>query len=342
MRDSRRATMLFGAAVAALAIGRLTARRGKLDLRGKTVVITGGARGLGLELAREFAKRGARLVLVARDAVTLESAKSELESEGHEVLTVPCDVRDRAQVDAMIAKARERFGGIDVLVNDAGTIDVGPLETMTVDEYRASIDVHFWGPLSTSLAVLPEMRARGSGRIVNVSSIGGLIPVPHLAPYCAGKFALVGLSETMGAELAKDGVYVTTVCPGLMRTGSPRNARFKGQAAKEYAWFRAGDDLPLTSMRATRAARRIVDATERGEPVVVFGAQARLAALAHALFPNLFARAASVAARLLPARGGGDARAVHGYEVSTPPSWLAALGDRAAARNNELRWNPQD
>lgn len=341
LKDDEKGRMwtVLGAVGAGLAFARwAVARRGALDLHGKTVVVTGASRGLGLEIAREFARRGANLVLVARNEVALESARAELAREGHPTHTIHCDVRDPESVERMVALAHARFGHIDVLVNDAGTIEVGPLETMTREDFARSIDTHFWGPLSTSMAVLPEMRARKSGRIVNVASIGGLIPVPHLAPYSASKAALVGLSGAMGAELARDGVYVTTVCPGLMITGSPRNAHFKGQHRKEYAWFSIGDALPFTAMSSTRAARRIVNATVRGEPMVVFGAEARLASLANALFPNLFARTLSLVNRLLPAPGGIGQEMALGSESFSPasPSLLTALDERAARKNNEI------
>src|SRR5205085_11782954 len=129
--------------------------------------------------------------------------------------------------------------------------------------------VHFWAPLHTTLAALPEMRQRRDGRIVNISSIGGKVSVPHLLPYSASKFALTGWSEGLRSELLKDGIYVTTVCPGLMRTGSPRNALFKGKNEAEYAWFSISDALPIVSMSAKRAAQQIVDAAARGAAEVV-------------------------------------------------------------------------
>src|SRR5205823_4029010 len=135
-----------------------------------------------------------------------------------------CDVTHRREVTQFVRATRERFGRIDVLVNNAGTIEVGPMEVMTLDDYDRAMKTHFWGPLYMVLAVLPELRKRREGRIVNVSSIGGKISVPHLLPYCASKFALTGFSQGLRAELAKDGIVVTTVCPGLMRTGSPLNA----------------------------------------------------------------------------------------------------------------------
>src|SRR5204863_2185868 len=160
-------------------------------------------------------------------------------------------------------------GAIDVLVDNAGIIQVGPLETMTQEDFRRAMNTHFWGPLNTTLAVLPEMRRRKTGRIVNISSIGGKISIPHLVPYSASKFALVGLSEGLRAELAKDGISVTTVCPGLMTTGSPRNAFFKGQNQAEYAWFSISDALPGVAMNAEAAARAIIRACKRGDAEIV-------------------------------------------------------------------------
>jgi NAD(P)-dependent dehydrogenase (short-subunit alcohol dehydrogenase family) len=327
---------------AALITAGLLSRRRRYDLHGKTVLVTGGARGLGLVLARTFGARGARVVICARDAATLEIARRDLEARGIEALDVACDVRDEDQVLRLIAAAHARFGRIDVLVNAAGVIDVGPFETMGEVEIERAIGTHVLGPLATIRAVLPEMRARREGRIVNVSSIGGLVPIPHLAPYCAGKHALVGLSRALGTELAADGVVVTTVCPGLVRTGSPRNVRFLGDAEGEYAWFRLGDDAPLTSMRAERVARRIVAATVRGERFVVVGLQAKLAALASALAPNLVDRIAGLVARALPGapRSSAPSAAKYGFELD-PIGPFVELGDAAAVRNNELPWRPQ-
>src|SRR5204862_108983 len=147
----------------------------------------------------------------------------------------------------------------------------------------------FWGPLYATCAVLPQMRARRDGRIVNISSIGGRVGIPHLVPYSASKFALVGLSEGLRAELAKDNIIVTTVCPGLMRTGSPRNATFKGRHRAEYAWFSISDALPVLTMSAERAAQKIVTACKRGDAELVLTIQAKLAAMFHGLFPGLTA-----------------------------------------------------
>src|SRR5207302_995684 len=150
--------------------------------------------------------------------------------------------------ELMVDEVLDRFGRLHVLINNAGVIQVGPMEEMTLADYEDTMQTHFWAPLFTTLSVLPALRRQGEGRIVNISSIGGKIAVPHLLPYSASKFALTGFSEGLRAELLKDGIYVTTVCPGLMRTGSPRNADFKGQHRAEYAWFSISDSLPFFSM----------------------------------------------------------------------------------------------
>lgn len=339
MKERERTALIMAAAGAgALLGGRALFRRWReYDLKDKAVLITGGSRGLGLVLAREFASEGSRVAICARDREELMRAQDELASMGAQVFAFPCDVTDRSQVKELVEVVADRFDGVDVLVNNAGAIQVGPLEVMTLEDFEHAMEVHFWGPLYTTLAVLPQMKRRGSGRIVNISSVGGKIGVPHLVPYSASKFALVGLSEGLRAELMKDGIVVTTVCPGLMRTGSPRNASFKGRHRAEYAWFAISDSLPVTSISAERAARQIVSATKRGQAELVISSQAVLAVKFHALFPEATADALALVNRLLPAPGGIGSRQVKGSESESPlaPSILTALSERAAERNNE-------
>jgi NAD(P)-dependent dehydrogenase (short-subunit alcohol dehydrogenase family) len=333
--DDRQKQLLTAAAGlgAAATLQLLARRRRSFHFRGRTVLITGGSRGLGLVLAREFAAEGARLVICARDREELERAGAELAGGGAEVLAVPCDVTERAQVQDLVAAALERFGQVDVLVNNAGVIQVGPMEAMTLADYEQAMKVHFWGPLYTMLAVLPGMRARRAGRIVNISSIGGKIPFPHLLPYNASKHALVGLSGGMRAELASQGVLVTTVCPGLMRTGSPVNAWFKGQHRAEYAWFTLGDSLPVASISAERAARQIVSACRRGDAELIISLPARLAVVFHGIAPGLTLELLSAVDRLLPEPGGTGTVARTGRESESPLTLSALTGlTRQAAR----------
>ncbi|MBO0860831.1 MAG: SDR family oxidoreductase [Chloracidobacterium sp.] len=342
-KDSLLGLALTGAGLylAARAIRRYTRW---YDLRGKTALITGGSRGLGLALSREFVARGACVAICARDVDELERASSELVRPGRPVLALPCDVANVEEVGRMAEAVREHFGAIDVLVNNAGVIEVGPVETMALADYEEALNINLRGSLHTMLAVIPDMRRRGEGRIVNITSIGAKIAMPHLAPYTMSKFALAGLSKAMRAELAKEGVVVTTVCPGLMRTGSPRNATFKGRHRAEYAWFSIGDSLPLLTVSAEKAARRIVSACQRGESEVIFPLQAKLAAMAEAIAPELVADLMGLLNRLLPAPGGVGSARIKGSESYSyiSPSWLTMLGDSAARRNNEVITNGRD
>jgi NAD(P)-dependent dehydrogenase (short-subunit alcohol dehydrogenase family) len=339
MNGSWRDALKLAAGAGALLAARAVYRRiNEYDLADKTVLITGGSRGLGLVLARGFAGEGARVAICARDPRELERARADLAARGAKVFAFPCDVTDRSQVRELVEVVTRRFDRIDVLVNNAGVIQVGPLESMTLEDFEQAMAVHFWGPLYATLAVLPQMRARRDGRIVNVSSIGGKISVPHLVPYSASKFALAGLSDGLRAELAKDDVMVTSVFPGLMRTGSPRNATFKGQHRAEYAWFAISDSLPVSSVRAERAASQIIKACKRGQAELVITTQARAAVKFRALFPEATADILAVANRLLPGPGGiGRARAKgKESESSLAPSILTTLSEWAARRNNEV------
>ncbi len=211
-----------------LAAGLATALRPRpeWELGGQVAVITGGSRGLGLLLARELGRHGCQLAICARDEAELARARADLESRGMTVHTVRCNVAERAEVERFIAEVVRRFGGIDLLVNNAGTIKVGPVELMTVGDFEDAMRVNFWGMVYPTLSALPIMRAQGGGRIVNITSIGGKVSVPHLLPYNCAKFAAVAFSEGLRAELARDGITVVTVVPGLMRTrGDPLGAR---------------------------------------------------------------------------------------------------------------------
>ena len=316
----------------------LIRRRSKYDLRGKTVLVTGGSRGLGLLLAREFAARGARVAISARDPEELGRAADQLRRISSEILPLEADMTMREEAENAIQKVRQQFGSLEVLVNNAGTITVGPVEVTTIDDYRSSINAHFWGPFFATMAALPEMQRRREGRIVNISSIGGKISVPHLLPYSVGKFALTGFSEGLRSELLKDNIYITTVCPGLMRTGSPRNALFKGNNEAEYTWFSLSDALPLISMSPKRAARQIVTACQRGDAEVVLSLPAKVAVRFHGLAPATTANFLSLVNRMLPPPGGIGTGVRTGKQSfsDVSPSWLTTLNERAAQRNNEV------
>jgi len=320
------------------ALGRALAPT--FSFAGKVVLITGGSRGLGLVLARQVCAEGGRVVLLARDPTELQRAHDELVQAGGDVSIIVCDLLDQAQIEEAIRNVVGHYGGLDVLINNAGIIEVGPLEHMTRGDFEKAMQLHLWAPFTLMWAAIPHLRTRGGGRIVNISSIGGKIAVPHLAAYCASKFALTGLSDSMRAELVRDRIYVTTAAPGMMRTGSHVNAQFKGRHAAEFAWFAAANAMPGISMRVERAAAKILAACRRGQPALTLTVAARGAIAGNALFPNLTAHAMNFTNRLLPGptdSSGNQRRSGAASRSRLTPRWLTYFADRAISRNNERR-----
>jgi NAD(P)-dependent dehydrogenase (short-subunit alcohol dehydrogenase family) len=340
MRDGLRRGLGVVAAGTALALGAAAreaqARDREADLRDAVALITGGSRGLGLALSRELSRQGCRLAICARDETELEAARVELEQSGAEVLAVPCDVADTARVSAMVEAVTRHYGRIDILINNAGIIVVAPVETLTRADFERVMNVNFWGVLNPTLEVLPGMRTRGGGRIVNITSIGGKISVPHLLPYNCAKFAAVGLSEGLRAELADTGISVTTVVPGLMRTGSHLNAEFGGEQGAEYRWFALGASAPYpVAVGADRAARLIVRAAKRGQAECTYPLSAVVAARVNGLLPGATTNALAVVDRFLPqpprqAAGTRPGAAVEA-DIKTPVLRAATILGRAAA-----------
>ena len=298
-------TALVGLTGAALAIARRHNNlQAETNLRGKVILITGGSRGLGFAIAEELAAKGARLVLTARRRDELDRARIRLVATGNikpeDVYIQAADVSVVTEIRHLIAAATEYFGQIDGVVNCAGIILVGPVEGHTLASYRQAMDINFFGALHTTLAVLPQMLARGDGAVVNIASIGGKVAFPHLLPYVASKFAMTGWSQGLRAELTGKGICVTTVFPGVMRTGSHIQARFTGNAAKEYRWFASAASFPGTATDATAAARKVVTALARGTAEISIGLQAIVAARFSNLAPELTSRMLTIANGFLP------------------------------------------
>lgn len=332
------AMKLAGAGLLAYA-GLAIARRSRhVDLAGRVVLITGGSRGLGLCLARQLARLGAKVAICGRDVETLQRAHDELLTITSDAIAFVADVTQPYDIRTLVNGVVDQLGPIDVLINNVGFIQVGPAQAMTEEDYRVSMDEIFWSAYRMTEAVRPAMTKRGRGRVANITSIGGLVPAPHLAPYVAAKHAMVGWSRALHNELARDGIKVTTVVPGLMRTGSPRNAKFKGQAEAEYAWFKISDSLPFTSMSAERAAANIIDAIAYGDAEIQLTLSAKVAGRVQALFPNLSAIAGAMMNRSLPAEGGIGTSSAFGRSVENAAtrSGATALTDAAARANNEV------
>jgi len=334
----------FGLGLASTIADTLSDRtRNKRDwTRGKVVVITGGSRGLGLAMAEEFGRRGALLVLAARNEVQLADARRQLLDRGvvksaDDVLIVAADLRNPEEASRLIDEATRRFGRVDVLINNAGVITVGPVENQTLEQFHEVMESNFYTGLHCTLAVLPQMLQRREGAIANVTSIGGRISVPHLLPYCASKFAAVGFSEGLGMEVRSKGIRITTICPGLMRTGSHRNALFTGDASREYQWFSLAANLPGASASARHAARKIANGIAAGCAEITITPQALIAARFGNLSPEAKRIAMMAMHMALPDPMGGQNTPHRGEEVRERELFPAAtIGSSAAKRYNQV------
>lgn len=307
----------------------------RVDFRDKVVVITGGSRGLGLEMARILAAKGAKLALCARSDEDLDDAAAELRGSGADVLTVAADVTRPEDAGNVVAKTIERFGRIDVLINNAGVMLVGPENVMEIEDYQRVMDANCWSALHMIKAALPHFHAHGGGRIANVSSIGGKVSVPHMLPYSVSKFALTALSEGLATELKKYDIHVTTVVPNLMRTGSPRNITLKGDHEGEYAWFKIADSLPLLSQDARAAASEIIDGIAQGDTEVILTPIARAASVMNGIAPGAFTTIMQWTERFLPQSGDTEPKKGHESESAATTGTITSSTDEAAARNNE-------
>jgi short-subunit dehydrogenase len=320
---SGKAVLSAAAIAVATAVAIVIQRSRAPYAAGKVVVITGGSRGLGLALAEEFGRHGALLALAARSKEELEEAKRRILDGGivatpERLLTVDCDLRKAEEAQKLIDATLQHFGRLDVLINNAGVIHVGPIEKQSIEIYREAMNGNFFSMLHTTYAALPHMLKRRNGAIVNIASIGGKVPVPHLAPYSASKFAAAGFSETLGAELKSKGIRVTTVNPGLMRTGSYPNAMVVGQRDEEYRWFALSASMPGLAHSAGYAARKIYRAVARGRAEIEVGVDAYLAARIHGIAPTLTQFLGGLAETVILPEAAGTAVAAQGTDLKTP------------------------
>ena len=189
-----------------------------MDFKGKTVIITGASSGIGKESAKQFAKKGAHIALISRKKEKLAKAKQELEKFKTTTEIFPCDVSDKSQVKEMARSVFEKFGSVDVLVNNAGFAVYGPASELSIEEIESQMKTNYFGMIYCIKNFLPKMLEQKSGHIVNVASVAASIGLPGIASYCASKFAMLGFSEGLKHELSGTGVGITVVSPIMVRT----------------------------------------------------------------------------------------------------------------------------
>ena len=330
-------------------------------------LVAGASRGLGLLISAELVARGHRVHGCARDRAELDRAEQLIASGAvapvarrrqpigsTEMARGPgsfvghvCDVTDPDAVASWVAEVREAEGRLDVAIHVAGIIQVGPVESTSLGHFRAAIDTMLLGPIHLCLAVLPAMLEAGAGRIGVVSSIGGVVSVPHLLPYSVAKFGAVALTEGLQSELSGTGVTATTIVPGLMRTGGHVHAQFVGDASKDYACrshpaphCRCSRSPPSARPAGSSMPCSPVDPQVELTPLTWVGRRV------HGLAPGSTSRALGLVARALPrggtaapsisrgtrSRGGAHARRALGSRIVDA---VSVLGDRAARRLNE-------
>src|ERR1700722_18072872 len=313
-RTALRTAQVFTGIVAVAAAYALKSRPRKRP--GQVVLITGGSRGLGLALAERYGRSGAKLILAARDVEELIGARQTLLDRKaiqspYDVLVIPADLTDASQASMLLDHAVSHFGRIDVLINNAGIIEVGPVENQPLAAYHRAMATNFFAALHCIDAALPHLLRRnpihGDAAIVNIASVGGKFAMPHMLPYVATKFALVGFSEGLHAELRHKGIRVTTVCPGLMRTGGEAHADYTGQTKKEQRWFTLAARTPILTASVRHAASKIYSAVAAGRAEITITPQAWLAARVAGIAPVTTQYPASLATHLfLPAPSASD------------------------------------
>src|SRR3712207_229065 len=249
---------------------------------GMVVVITGASRGIGRATAMRFAEYGASVVLAARSEDALLEAAAECEALGGEALAVPTDVAEWGSVEGLARRAAERFGRIDVWVNNAVLVAVGRLENVPPDANRRVVEANLLGYVYGAQAVLPRFREQGSGVLINMSSGFGLVGAPYAGAYTATKFAQRGLAQALRGELRGSGIHVCTIMPGGVDTTAYR-------LAANYSGRPAGPKGFLASPE--KIARVVVRCAENPRPEVVVGNSIRMLRLTHALAPRIVERA---------------------------------------------------
>jgi len=250
-----------------------------MELAGKVVVVTGASMGIGEEIARIFAGRGANIVLLSRDAGRAEAARVRV-GYADRTVALSCDVRNTEEIDRVLALTLHHFKRIDIWVNNAGHGLLDSVSEMEMAACREMFDTNFFGSVMAMQAVIPVMRQQGEGTIINISSVAGHIPMPFHAAYSATKFALNAIGKAANVELKKDGIHVLTVCPGYVRTAFGDNA-VRGRELKRVR------PSSIRGITAERVARAALQGYLKGKREVIVPWMMHVPVKIYQLFPSL-------------------------------------------------------
>lgn len=250
------------------------------DLLGKWCMITGAASGIGRATAEALQAEGARLVLCDVRKEAVDQLAEDLRVRG-DVLSYAVDVGLLPQMERLRDWLAQQVGVVDVLINCAGILKTGGYEETSFDDWHQVMDVNFWGALHSIKLLVPQMVERGSGGVVNVASASGVVGFSKLTAYSTSKFALVGFSEALRAELTGTGVTVSTICPGLVRTPIARNSSLPPEECREIE-----DLLERKGVAPEKVAQAVLAAIVKGTPLVHVGTDAKLLSIASRLFPG--------------------------------------------------------
>jgi len=234
-----------------------------MDITGKVCIITGASAGIGLAAARLFAENGAKVVLAARSAEKLAAIAEDLQAKGREVLAIPTDIRKRDEVIRMIKRAEERYGRIDILINNAGQAAAGTVAEVDVEDFRKIVDLNVFGALFAIQAAVPVMRKGGGGVIVNISSMVSKMHLPSLGAYAATKTALNMLSETARVELSAENIRVLTVFPRMTSTDFGKNTLRRTGGSFDHQQYRSQTAGKIPVDTPEHVAGKILEAVQK-------------------------------------------------------------------------------